>query len=155
MAESRAKIEFQTKKELFEAIIDNVVCSFCQVVPRKGPIYQSNGLIPKIEDSGDESERPAKRPKIMVRKISCGECLPYPENDKRYQRNVALENMLFAYPITSCKFRKNDCKVVQDLKNIEYHEEECGFRDIPCPFDGTEMIKLNSLEEHIKKKSSR
>ena len=55
MAESRAKIEFQTKKELYEAIA--IACYFCKVVPRKGPIYQSNELIPKNEDSNDESIR--------------------------------------------------------------------------------------------------
>ena len=99
MAESKAKIEFQTKKELFEAIVDNVVCSFCEVVPRKGPIYQSTELTPKNEDSDDKSERPVKRPRLMVQKIACGECLP--DNDVRFQRNFNLENMLYAYPITS------------------------------------------------------
>ena len=150
MAESKAKIEFQAKKELFEAIVDNVVCSYCEVVPRKGPIYQSKELIPKNEDSDDESERPAKRPKIMVRKISCGECLPNPDEDKRFQRNVALENMLFAYPITSCKFRRNDCKIVQDLKNIEYHEEDCQFRDVHCPLYFCDFIvPVSDLKKHI------
>ena len=50
MAESRAKIEFQTKKELFEAIANQVACSFCRVVPRKGPIYQSNELLEPHQD---------------------------------------------------------------------------------------------------------
>ena len=147
MAESKAKIEFQTKKELFEAIVDNVVCSFCEVVPRKGPIYQSTELTPKNEDSDDKSERPVKRPRLMVQKIACGECLP--DNDVRFQRNFNLENMLYAYPITSCKFRKNDCKVIQDLKNIEYHEEDCEFRDIRCPYNSGEWVSFSNLKGHL------
>ena len=149
MAESKAKIEFQTKKELFEAMVDNFVCSFCEVVPRNGPIYQSNELTPKNDDGDDESERPAKRPGLMVQKIACGECLP--DDDKRFQRNFNLENMLYAYPITSCKFRKNDCKVIQDLKNIEYHEEDCEFRDILCPLDWCdELVPFSgALRKHF------
>ena len=155
MAESRTKVEFQNTKKLFEAVAENVVCYKCKVVPRKGPIYQSNDLIPKNKD--DDSEMPGKRQRlneedkeIMVQKIFCGNCLPNPDREEKFQKSLVIENMLLAFPVTSCKFRKNDCKVVQDLKNIEYHEEECEFRDIPCPFNGTEMIKLNSLEEHIK-----
>ena len=139
MAESRAKIEFQTTKKLFEAVAENVVCSYCEVVPRKGPIYQKEPKRQKLNE-GDKD----------TRKIRCGECLPKPEKHKRFQRNEALEKVLFAYPITSCKFRKNDCTVVQDLKNIEYHEEDCEFRDILCPFATcANEIRFNGLKEEL------
>ena len=157
MAESRTKVEFQNTKKLFEAVAENVVCCKCKVVPRRGPIYQSNDLIPKNKDGDSEMPVNFKRQRlneenkeIMVQKICCGNCLPKPDRDEIFQKSLVIENILLAFPVTSCKFRKNDCKVVQDLKNIEYHEEECDFRDIPCPCPCTEMIKLNSLEEHIK-----
>ena len=140
MAESKAKIEFQTTKKLFEAVAENVVCSYCEVVPRKGPIYQKEPKRQKLNE-GDKD----------TRKIRCGECLPKPEKHKSFQRNVALEKMLYAYPITYCKFRKNDCKIVQDLKNIEYHEEDCKFRDILCPmFDCNNIVSLKNLDNHLK-----
>ena len=128
MAESRAKIEFQTTKKLFEAVAENVVCYYCKVVPRKGPIYQY-----KHENF-----------------IACEECLPKIDVIG-FERNETLEKMLFAFPITSCKFRKNDCKVVQDLKNIEYHEEDCEFRDIMCPAFNCEDIifGISNFEYHF------
>ena len=148
MTESRAKIEFQTKKELYEAIA--IACYFCKVVPRKGPIYQSNELIPKNEESNDESERPAKRPRLMVQKIACEDCFK-PTRGTNFQRSVNLENTLYAFSVTSCKFRKSGCKVIQDLKNIEYHEEDCEFRDILCPFGYCkETISLSELKRHLK-----
>ena len=72
MAESRAKIEFQTTKKLFEAVAENVVCSYCKIVPREGPIYQKEPKKLKFEGETD------------ARKIRCGECLPKPEKHKSF-----------------------------------------------------------------------
>jgi len=130
MAEPRAKIEFQIKKELFEAIADNAVCSRCKVVPRKGPIYQS---------------------RTDINDILCEECYDEESYDIVYfDQCGTLEKTLYGYQVTSCKFRKNGCKVIQDLKNIEYHEEDCEFRDILCPYlFCKDVISFNALKEHF------
>ena len=134
MAEPRAKIEFQIKKEQFEAIADNAVCSKCKVVPRKGPIYQS---------------------RLNIEDILCEECYDYETNEViEFVQSPTLEKMLYAFQVTSCKFRKNGCKVIQDLKNIEYHEEDCEFRDILCPyFYCKDIISFNALKEHFRQTS--
>ena len=167
MAESRAKIEFQTKKELFEAIANQVACSFCRVVPRKGPIYQSNELLEPHQDyfiyqadydyivvngiGFDVEKLIPVQPETPYRKTACGDCFQHTNFvQQKYHRNETLENIVFSYPITSCKFRKWGCKVVQDLKNIEYHEEDCEFRDIFCPISACEQLNIfKEFNEHI------
>ena len=130
MAEPRPKIEFQIKKELFEAIADNASCIQCKAVPRKGPIYQSRT---DIDD------------------ILCEECYDEESDDiVDFDQCGTLAKMLYGYQVTSCKFRKNGCKVIQDLKNIEYHEEDCEVREILCPFlFCKKVISFNALKEHF------
>ena len=41
MAESKARIEFQAKRELFDKIASKLTCNFCKNIPRDGPIYQN------------------------------------------------------------------------------------------------------------------
>ena len=41
MAESKRKIEFETRKRIFDLVGDEGACAFCKIIPRKGPIYQS------------------------------------------------------------------------------------------------------------------
>ena len=41
MAESRRKIEFETRKRIFDLVGDEGACGFCKIIPRNGPIYQS------------------------------------------------------------------------------------------------------------------
>ena len=46
MADSKVKIEFQTKKAIFDEIASEVICMSCKVVPRNTPIYQTDtGLV--------------------------------------------------------------------------------------------------------------
>ena len=40
MAESKAKIEFEVRRKIFDLVGDEGVCTFCKIIPR-GPIYQS------------------------------------------------------------------------------------------------------------------
>ena len=42
MAESRAVIEYQTKKSLFDIISKEIFCHLCKIVPREPPIYFSS-----------------------------------------------------------------------------------------------------------------
>ena len=122
--ESRAKIEFDLKLKQFEEIADKVACFKCKIIPRKAPIYQI--FETKEDKDGDE-----------LGKITCEDCTwmsSYVKNHRgmKCKRNKILEAMLFALP-TSCKYRKNGCKFVQDLKKIECHEDDCEFRNVSCP----------------------
>ena len=42
MAESRAVIEYQTKKNIFDIISKEIFCHLCKIVPREPPIYFSS-----------------------------------------------------------------------------------------------------------------
>ena len=51
----------------------------------------------------------------------------------------------------SCKFKKNNCSAVLASENLEYHEEDCKFRSMLCPFGYCkEIIPAIKLDEHLK-----
>ena len=107
---SNSKSEFLVKKNLFDQIAEDVVCHECKIVPRKPPIYHLNNG-----------------------KIICWSCKDAsPETQVHRQTvTIALEKVLFSLPM-SCKFKDNGCDIVQDRRNIEYHEQDCNFRDVKC-----------------------
>ena len=41
MFSKRSKIEFETRKKIFDLVGDEGACTFCKIIPRNGPIYQS------------------------------------------------------------------------------------------------------------------
>ena len=134
MSESKLnpkKIEFETKKKLLELVVEDITCYNCEIVPREAPIYHTNGG------------------KILC--FSCSETWEPPKF--REVVTVALEKLLFELPIP-CKFKKSGCKVAMELKNsIEYHEEDCIFRDIQCFYNDCDDIHpYENLSEHLKSK---
>ena len=141
MAELKAKIEFDLKLKQFEEIADKVACFKCKVIPRKGPIYQI--FETKEDKDGDE-----------LGKITCDDCTWMSSYVKGHhgtkcKRNKILEAMLFVLP-TSCKYRKNGCKFVQDLNEIECHENACDFRDVSCPSRKCrQTIAFVNLKSHL------
>ena len=126
MAESRRKIEFETRKRIFDLVGDEGACGFCKIIPRNGPIYQS--------EKGE---------------IVCSTCKDS-KKGKFQQNNVTklLEKMLSTLP-RSCKFKKNGCKIAMDIQRIEYHEEDCDLRDIQCIFC-EEIVPASTLFDHLK-----
>ena len=127
MAESKRKIEFETRKRIFDLVGDEGACGFCKIIPRNGPIYQS--------EKGD---------------IVCSTCRD-PEKGNFQQNKVTkmLKNLLPALP-RSCKFKKNGCKITMDIQSIEYHEEDCKYRDIQCVcFPCKKILTASLLLEHL------
>ena len=128
MAESTSRIsEFKAVKKIFDNVASLVVCSSCHIVPRSTPIYQTEkGL------------------------VLCTECKPKSNLTGIYQ-SFLMENLLMDLPI-SCKYHKNKCPIVQEKKNISYHEEDCEFRDVLCPYQSCEeRIGANLIQEHLLK----
>ena len=41
MAESKLKIDFETRKKISDLVGDQGACTFCKISPRRGPIYMS------------------------------------------------------------------------------------------------------------------
>ena len=110
MAASKRKIEFEVKKDFFEAISPGFTCSICKIFPRKGPLF--------ISKSGNGS-------------MACGDC----QSASKFPDGVSIpgtEALLANLPVTSCRYKKYDCKIVQDRDLISYHEEDCLYRDIKC-----------------------
>ena len=126
MSESKRKIEFQYKKRLFELIAEDFTCNSCQMVPRKGPIFQS----------------------LTDRKNLCSNCKkPTHEN---FHEFFGFDKLLKELP-NFCKYKKNDCKVVLEPENLDYHEEECEYRDVICPLGFCqENIPANEAQNHLK-----
>ena len=126
MAESKRKMEFELKREIYEKIAPNLACSFCEIVPRSGPIF--------VSKSGNIT--------------SCPDC----KNEKLPNGiPVAFSKaILEALPLVACQYRKNDCKIVQDSKNISYHEDECEFRDVECILANcSEIVAYSNLTKHL------
>ena len=149
MAESKAKIEFDLKLKQSEEIPDKFACFLCKIIPRKAPIYQI-------------VETKMIKDRVHLGKIICVDCtrfgwdFGYVEGYRgmRHERNEILEAMLFVSPPT-CKYKKNGCKYVQDLKKLEYeddiyHERECKFRDVSCPAkDCKKPMPFLNLKYHM------
>ena len=126
MAESSSRMAvFKAKKEIFDNVSNSIVCSSCEIVPRDTPIYQAEeGL------------------------VLCSKCKPK-SNLSGIYRSFHMENLLEHLPI-SCKYQMNECPVVQDKKNIAYHEEDCEFREVVCPYlFCKEGIVQNMLNHHL------
>ena len=125
MSESKRKIEFQCKKRLFELIAEDFMCVSCHMVPRSGPVFQSSD-----------------------RNTLCSSCKnPTHEN---FQEVFGFEKLLKELP-NSCMFKKNNCQVVLEPENLDYHEEECEFRDVNCPLGYCqESIPARELNKHLK-----
>ena len=127
MAESKAKIEFQLNRKIFDLVGDEGLCTFCKIIPR-GPIYQS----------GEGT-------------IVCSTCKDSKKG--KFQQNdmtKLVEKLLSTLP-RSCKFKKNGCKRTMDIQSIEYHEEDCEHRDIQC-VSGVlceEILPASSLFGHL------
>ena len=128
LAGSKRKMEFEHKKEFFETVAPSLTCDFCKMVPKQGPFY--------ISKNGDG-------------RMACSDC-----KDEKLPNSVAVpctENILKALPLVACQYRKNDCQVVQDPKNISYHEEDCEFRDVQCYYGYCkENVAFSKLLTHIK-----
>ena len=125
------KIKFETKKEMFDQVADEVTCNICKIVPRKIPLYMSPGG--------------------SVVCCDCRESNPG-RNFVRNSVTIALEKVLSNLP-RACKFRKNDCKIALELANIEYHEEDCQLREVTCPMQFcTDNCLFNAVSDHLKTK---
>ena len=125
MSSSQRKIEFQFAKDLFETISEDFTCHLCQLVPRNGPIFQS----------GDG-------------RTLCSSCKNSTHDN--FHQFFGLEKILKKLP-NSCKFKKNNCSAVLASENLEYHEEDCKFRSMLCPFGYCkEIIPAIKLDEHLK-----
>ena len=105
------KIRFEAEKKILDEVADEVACSICKIFPRDFPLYAS--------------------PEGNIVCFTCKNASP----EKNYQQNDltrAMEKMLSNLP-KACKFRNKGCKIAANLNSIEYHEEDCEFRDILCP----------------------
>ena len=121
MAASRQKMEFELKKELYEAIAPGFACSVCKILPKEGPLYICGGHI-----------------FCITCKIAAGNGL------KDLGDAYAIpgtEKLLQTLPsMAACRYQKNGCQIIQDRKNISYHEEDCPVRDVECIFLHCEKI---------------
>ena len=125
------KIKFETKKEMFDQVADEVTCAICKIVPRKIPLYMSPGGSVVCSD--------------------CRESNPG-RNFVRNSVTMALEKVMSNLP-RACRHRKNNCKIALELANIEYHEEDCQFREVICPMQYcTDICLFNAVSQHLKTK---
>jgi len=126
MAGSKRKAEFELKREIYEKIAPNLACSFCEIVPRSGPLFASK--------SGNI--------------LACSNC-----KNEKLPNGIPIactEAILKGLPLVACQYQKNDCKIVQDPKNISYHEEECEFRDVECIIGNClEIVAYSNLTKHM------
>ena len=132
---SKRKMEFDLNREFFKKVAPSLTCHFCKIVPKQGPLY-----ISKNADEGD-------------RRIACQDC-----KFEKLPQSVPMpcsENILEALPLAACRYRKNNCQVVQDPKNISYHEEECNFRDVECIYKNClEIVSVENVSQHLVTKHS-
>ena len=127
MAESKERIIFQYQKELFEKMASKLTCNFCKNVPREGPIFQNAEGV-----------------------TACSICKKSNLPTGYFHQVFGIEEMFQNLPV-SCRFRKNDCRVIQNRKNIEYHEEDCEYRDVTCIYNYCkEICPAVKLIDHVK-----
>ena len=171
LLESRS-LQLRTKDEkfaVFKASVDNkFTCTHCRIVPRK-PQKKNYPTVQILQDGSRVEYVPTwihlykeSDPKSKIRKIACDKCYSM-EHSIRYERSSEeakrfretlkkdkfLQDLLPTLP-TSCKARKHGCQFVEFLDKMKEHEEECEFREVPCPVAFCYSIQLSKLTEHLK-----
>ena len=127
MSEPRRKIEFECKRRFLELIAEDFSCDSCKQLPRNGPIFQSSD-----------------------RKTICSNCKNSYPTRGNFQEVFGFDKLLKELPYF-CKFKKNNCKMVLEPKNLDYHEEECEHRDVLCPIGSCqESTPAIELHKHFK-----
>jgi hypothetical protein len=109
------KLEMDIRKKLHNELFEYVVCQKCEEVPKEGPIYTC--------DNGNHATCTACFQTSKVCKCKA---------NIRIRTNV-LEKIRTTLPL-SCKFRKNGCNAILTVESLLYHEVDCQFRLIFCPF---------------------
>ena len=140
-------IQFNAKKEIFDRAAARLACSDCKVVPKVVPIFQtSHG---DVLCSICKTKRSSNSSNNLPRRFLCSICKPKSKSSEIF-RSFVLEDLLRSLPI-SCKYQKNECPVVlQDRKSLSYHEKDCEFRDILCPYRScNDVISANRLGKHF------
>ena len=128
MAECSKIQQFKIKKEIFDQAASRLACSDCKAVPKDVPIFQTG--------QGD---------------VLCSICQPKSKLTGIF-RSFVLEDLLKSLPI-SCKYQKNECPVVLQVReHLSYHEEDCEFRDVLCSYQFCEeRISANEFKKHCLK----
>ena len=129
MAECSKIQQFKIKKEIFDQAASRLACSDCKAVPKDVPIFQTG--------QGH---------------VLCSTCKPNSKLTGIF-RNFVLEDLLKSLPI-SCKYQKNECRVVlQDREHLSYHEEDCDFREVLCSYYFCKKrIPANQFKNHFLEK---
>ena len=82
--------------------------------------------------------------------IVCSNCKDSKKGKFRRNSMTKLLEKMFSTLPRSCKFKKNGCKITMDIQSIEYHEEDCKYRDIRCVYSPCKKILPASLLlEHL------
>ena len=129
MAECSKIQQFKIKKEIFDQAAPRLACSDCKAVPKDVPIFQTG--------QGD---------------VLCSTCQPNSKLTGIF-RSFVLEDLLKSLPI-SCKYEKNECPVVLQVReHLSYHEEDCDYRDVLCSYlFCKERIPAIQLKKHFLEK---
>ena len=133
--EIRRKIEFDVKKNLFEKFAQSVSCLDCKMISR-GPIYQH------LKNETDEYQ------------IRCESCVPKNPGHIGFKRNKMLEDILSSLGMTCCRYRRDGCREVFEIKDntdLYQHEDDCKSRKVPCPFERCSRIWIQDLKLHLKR----
>ena len=143
-------IQFNAKKEIFDRAAARLACLDCKVVPKVVPIFQTS--------QGDvlcsicKTKRSSNSSNYSARSFLCSICKPKSKSTGIF-RNFVLEELLMSLP-TSCKYQKNECRVVlQDREHLSYHEEDCDFREVLCSYYFCKKrIPANQFKNHFLEK---
>ena len=115
-----------SKKDIFETIVKEVTCNFCQEIIWNSPIFESSiGL------------------------TACSKCKEdFRESTQNwFVRNFKLERVLLAFK-TNCEYKKFGCTITEGPHNIILHQENCEYRPVTC-FLCKSSYRFRKLFEHI------
>jgi hypothetical protein len=118
------RLRLEIKTEILLELEENLLCNWCELVPRPGQIYQCL---------------------VNPNHIKCSKCFETNNVSStcgRYNNanccgllgtgTAVVENLLKLLPRT-CKNKKNGCKQTLMINDLDSHEGECIYREIFCP----------------------
>jgi hypothetical protein len=131
------------EKEVVDNLVKNVTCSQCKKVPRKATISWCTAHHLMCQSCYDSLASTTEQ------HVQCG---PDCQIGVKPALSPLVANVLEELP-TKCRFTHNGCQFIIIFKYLIFHEFDCVYRNIRCPFHNCNFYDMNvsfiGLGEHL------
>jgi hypothetical protein len=135
------------KKEYLDILEKDLICSRCKMVPRDPQISRCQQLHLMCLQCFQKHRTPLAGGVYQAQCAFGGQCAVYVREPVF---SLFIENFLKWF-LTKCQFTDNGCTVAMKQKQLQFHEIDCVYRTIHCPFLGCTHVNVTFIgyQEHL------